>query len=170
MEASKTRESSLLVHTPIGTLVLEAGETGITRVEKVEKVQETRLTLPGAPGELVLACAGELSEYFAGKRTFFDLPLAPEGTPFQKRVWKALCSIPYGETRTYGEIAEMIGSPKAARAVGMANHNNPVMILIPCHRVIGADGSLTGYACGVEVKKRLLALEKGEKSGESDVR
>ena len=160
MQVPKTIESSLLVHTPIGTLVLAANERGITRVEKAQKEQKTCLTLPGTPGELVLACAGELSAYFSGRRTCFDLPLAPEGTPFQKRVWEALVRIPYGETRTYGEIAEMIGRPKAARAVGAANHNNPVMILIPCHRVIGADGSLTGYAYGLEVKKRLLALEQ----------
>lgn len=103
----------------------------------------------------------EISEYLAGSRREFDLPLAPEGTPFQKRVWDALRAIPYGETRSYRQIAEQIGNPKACRAVGMANNRNPIAILIPCHRVVGADGSLVGYAGGLEIKKRLLELEKG---------
>ena len=88
------------------------------------------------------------------------MPLAPSGTPFQQRVWNALCQIPYGKTRTYGEVAKMAGNPKASRAVGMANHRNPILILIPCHRVIGSYGSLTGYAAGLETKKYLLQLEK----------
>ncbi len=101
----------------------------------------------------------QLREYFAGERREFDLPLAPEGTAFRKRVWTALCEVPYGETRSYREIAERIGSPKAVRAVGGANHHNPISILVPCHRVVGAGGGLTGYAGGLETKERLLALE-----------
>lgn len=101
----------------------------------------------------------QLREYFAGTRKSFDLPLAPAGTPFQRAVWDALCAIPYGETRTYAQIAAAIGSPKACRAVGMANNRNPIAIFIPCHRVIGANGSLTGYAGGLDIKKALLALE-----------
>lgn len=101
----------------------------------------------------------ELQEYAEGKRTEFDLPLVLNGTEFQKKVWKALCTIPYGETRTYKQIAEQVGSPKGFRAVGMANHNNPVGIIVPCHRVVGADGSLTGYAGGIDRKKALLELE-----------
>lgn len=101
----------------------------------------------------------QLHEYFAGTRQCFDLPLAPAGTPFQRAVWDALCDIPYGETRTYAQIAAAVGNPKACRAVGMANNRNPIAILIPCHRVIGADGRLTGYAGGLDVKKALLALE-----------
>lgn len=101
----------------------------------------------------------QLQEYFAGTRRSFDLPLAPAGTPFQRAVWDALRAIPYGETRTYAQIAEAIGNPNACRAVGMANNRNPIAILIPCHRVIGANGSLTGYAGGLDVKERLLALE-----------
>lgn len=101
----------------------------------------------------------QLHEYFAGTRQSFDLPLAPAGTPFQRAVWDALCAIPYGETRTYAQIAAAVGNPKVCRAVGMANNRNPIAILIPCHRVIGANGSLTGYAGGLEVKKALLALE-----------
>ena len=102
----------------------------------------------------------QLEEYFAGKRKTFDIPIKLEGTPFHKKVWEALQKIPYGGTRTYGEIAKAIGSPKAARAVGGANNKNPIGIVVPCHRVIGADGSLTGYACGLEIKKYLLDLER----------
>ena len=102
----------------------------------------------------------ELSEYFDGKRTVFDIPVDPEGTAFQKKVWKVLCGIPYGETMTYGMTAALAGNPKASRAVGAANNRNPVMIIIPCHRVIGADGSLTGYAGGIDVKEKLLDLER----------
>ena len=102
----------------------------------------------------------QLEEYLAGKRTAFDLPLCPQGTPFQQKVWQALRTIPYGQTRSYGEIAEQIGQPNACRAVGMANHANPLLILIPCHRVVGENGGLTGYAAGLELKQRLLELEK----------
>ena len=101
----------------------------------------------------------ELKEYFYHQRKSFDIPLLLEGTAFQKKVWNALLSIPYGHTVSYQEIASMIGHPQSARAVGGAVHNNPIMIIIPCHRVIGSDGSLTGYAYGLELKKRLLELE-----------
>ena len=103
-------------------------------------------------------------EYFEAKRKYFELPLKPKGTPFQQAVWNALSQIPYGKTKSYREIAEMTGSPKACRAVGMANHCNPIMIIIPCHRVIGANGALTGYAYGVEMKKQLLLLENDNKT------
>ena len=102
----------------------------------------------------------ELEEYFKGKRKEFTVPCRPEGTDFQKRVWEALTRIPYGETRTYKEIAAEAGNPKASRAVGMANNKNPVPIIIPCHRVIGSDGKLTGYAGGLGVKEFLLNLER----------
>ncbi|MBQ5683798.1 MAG: methylated-DNA--[Peptococcaceae bacterium] len=108
---------------------------------------------------LLLEAKRQLEEYFAGLRAAFSLPLAPEGTDFQKAVWRELENIPYGETRTYGQIARALGNPKASRAVGMANHKNPVAIMIPCHRVIGADGSLTGYAGGLDIKEALLRLE-----------
>jgi methylated-DNA-[protein]-cysteine S-methyltransferase len=102
----------------------------------------------------------QLSEYFEGKRTRFELPLDVEGTPFQKSVWNELLRIPYGETRSYGDIAKALGKPAAARAVGMANHNNPVAIVIPCHRVVGQNGSLTGYAGGLHLKQQLLSIER----------
>ncbi len=114
----------------------------------------------GEPSRLQKKALFELKEYFEGKLTEFTLPLAPEGTEFQKKVWRALCTIPYGETRSYGEIAKLIGNPRACRAVGGANNKNPIMIVIPCHRVIGADGSLVGYAGGTDIKKRLLELER----------
>ena len=102
----------------------------------------------------------EVDEYFALERTEFTVPLAPEGTPFQHEVWKALRAIPFGETRSYLDVANAIGKPKAVRAVGAANGRNPLGIIVPCHRVIGADGSLTGYAGGMERKKFLLDLER----------
>lgn len=101
----------------------------------------------------------QLNEYFEGKRRTFNLPLEPQGTEFMKKVWKSLQDIPYGETKTYKEIAEKIGNPKASRAVGMANHKNPIPIIIPCHRVIGSNGKLVGYALGMDMKGFLLELE-----------
>lgn len=97
--------------------------------------------------------------YLDGRRTTFDLPLAAHGTAFQESVWQALLTIPYGQTRTYGQLAVQIGNPKACRAVGMANHHNPISLIIPCHRVIGADGSMTGYGGGLDIKVFLLELE-----------
>lgn len=103
--------------------------------------------------------SSQLKEYLNGDRTEFTIPLAPTGTTFQKKVWAALQMIPYGQVKTYGQIAKEIGCPGAARAVGMACHNNPIMILIPCHRVVGKGGTLTGFACGISVKQFLLNLE-----------
>lgn len=111
---------------------------------------------------LISEAAGQLKEYLSGNRRHFDVKLNPAGTAFRKSVWEALKDIPYGEVRSYAQIAEAIGNPKACRAVGMANHNNPIICMIPCHRVIGADGSLTGYAGGLNVKKQLLMLEQGK--------
>lgn len=112
---------------------------------------------------LLLEAERQLTEYFSGTRKSFDLPLAPKGTAFQKKVWAALCEIPYGETRTYADIAKMIGNEKACRAVGMANHVNPIPVIVPCHRVIGANGKLTGYAGGLGKKQLLLDLEQNNK-------
>lgn len=110
---------------------------------------------------LLLEAERQLREYFAGARREFDLPLAPKGTEFQRLVWNALRTIPYGECRSYGAIAAQLGRPKACRAVGMANHRNPIAVIVPCHRVVGADGSLTGYAGGLDKKRFLLTLEAG---------
>jgi methylated-DNA-[protein]-cysteine S-methyltransferase len=103
----------------------------------------------------------QLAQYFAGERTAFDLRLAPAGTPFQREVWDALLAIPYGQTVSYGELAHRIGRPAASRAVGLANGRNPISIVVPCHRVIGSSGSLTGYGGGIDRKRFLLALETG---------
>jgi len=108
---------------------------------------------------LIKEAAKQLDEYFNKKRKFFNLPLTLYGTDFQKKVWNELLNIPYGKTCSYGELAAIIGNSKASRAVGMANNRNPVVIIIPCHRVIGHDGSLTGYAGGLELKRELLELE-----------
>lgn len=109
---------------------------------------------------LLKLTAVEIAEYLDGKRKTFDVPLGLKGTEFQKKVWKALLDIPYGKTASYGEIAAKVGIPKGARAIGRANHENPIAILVPCHRVVGADGKLTGYAGGLEIKKALLDLEQ----------
>ena len=146
--------------TPVGRLCIGEEKDAITRITWAqvpkEYIQEET--------ELILKCKNQLDEYFKGKRKTFDLPLAPKGTEFQKKVWDALRDIPYGETRTYGEIAETVGNSKAARAVGMANNRNPIAIIVPCHRVVGANGKLVGYAGGMEQKEKLLHLEK---TGES---
>lgn len=102
----------------------------------------------------------QLEEYFAGKRKIFDLPISFEGTPFQQKVWNALCSVPYGETRSYKQIADQIHCPKGCRAVGMANNKNPIAIIVPCHRIIGSNGTLIGYAGGLAIKEKLLTIEK----------
>lgn len=112
--------------------------------------------------ELLIETENQLKEYFNGIRKKFTIPLNPKGTEFMKKVWETLKKIPYGEVRTYKQIAEEIENAKAVRAVGMANHNNPIPIIIPCHRVIGSNGKLVGYALGLDIKKTLLDLEKGE--------
>lgn len=153
--------SKLTVKTPIGLLEITATDEAIVGVKPANHGEN--VAGDAVANDLVQKCRVELEEYFAGKRKNFDLPLAGEGTDFQKQVWEQLQRIPYGETRTYGEIAKIMGRPKASRAIGMANHNNPILILVPCHRVIGADGSLTGYAAGIEAKKYLLEFEKKNK-------
>jgi methylated-DNA-[protein]-cysteine S-methyltransferase len=147
------------LESPVGTLHLAAGEAGLTHLLFA---RESSRALPrsGAPGSPLLREAlAQLEAYFAGERREFDLPLAPEGTPFQLATWQALREIPYGTTLSYGELARRIGKPRAVRAVGAANSRNPISIIVPCHRVIGSDGTLTGYGGGLEVKRRLLELE-----------
>lgn len=152
-----------------GDVTCTAGEPGhAAEGMQVRTPGEGVTCAAGEPGHaagteippLLRRAAEELGEYLAGRRRDFTLPLDPRGSDFQRQVWQALRSIPYGQTRTYGQIAEQIGRRRAARAVGMANNRNPIAILIPCHRVIGSDGSMTGYAAGIAVKERLLALER----------
>ena len=146
--------------TQIGKILIEENNDAITRVSMHldDSNYDTLSDFTETP--LLHAAYTELNEYLCGKRKVFSVPLRPEGTEFQKKVWNALCEIPYGETKNYGEVASKIGNKKAQRAVGMANHKNPIMIFIPCHRVIGANGKLTGYAAGIFLKERLLTLEK----------
>ncbi len=142
------------LNSPIGFIKITANNEAINEVIFVENEKEDN------PNALTQEVTNQLMEYFEGKRKVFNLPLSPIGTSFQQAVWEALCSIPYGETRSYGEIAKMIGNPKASRAVGMANNRNPISIIIPCHRVIGASGKLVGYGGGIDKKIYLLDLEK----------
>lgn len=147
---------------PVGALTLVAGDTGLAAV-LWENDDPDRVRF-GALGEdaqhpVLAETERQLSEYFAGVRRAFDLPLDFRGTAFQKRVWEQLLAIPFGETRSYGEIARALGQPAATRAVGAANGRNPISIIAPCHRVIGANGALTGFAGGLKAKQYLLALE-----------
>lgn len=151
------------IQTPIGIICIEASKEAVTALYFDRKRSLADIQFLKEPETSLLEKAGnQLIEYFQGKRKNFDLPLEPAGTEFQKKVWKALCTIPYGQTKSYGEIAAQIGNPKACRAVGGANNKNPIMIFIPCHRVIGADGSLVGFGGGLDAKKYMLNLEKGE--------
>lgn len=148
-------------NSPIGLLQIQGTPTHITHIQFVSDTVQTQCiaSLPQT-WSLGEQAKQQISEYFAGKRTKFTLPLEPKGTTFQVAVWNALQTIPFGETRSYGEIASTIGKPKAARAVGLANNRNPLAIVIPCHRVIGANGNLTGYAGGLDCKAFLLNLEQ----------
>lgn len=144
--------------TPLGQLRLVSDGTSITHIEFAGMHSDAgadEMTLDPA----LAACIRQLDEYFDGERTRFDLPLAPTGTEFQQRVWSALRDIPYGELRSYRDIATALDKPRAVRAVGAANGRNPLPIVVPCHRVIGSDGSLTGFAGGLAAKKSLLLLE-----------
>lgn len=141
------------IFTPVGPLTLECSEHALTALRFGAATEER-------PYVLLDTAAEQLLEYFSGGRQTFDLPMSPEGTDFQRTVWQALLTIPFGKTISYRELAVLLGRPTAARAVGMANHRNPLPILIPCHRVIGSNGQLTGYIGGVDVKAELLALEQ----------
>ena len=152
------------IDSPVGKLKLVASGAGLAAIlwendppgrVRLEVLAEDR------NHPVLLEAEKQLSEYFAGQRTSFDLRLDFAGTEFQRKVWKALLEIPFGETRTYGQIARQLGNPNAMRAVGAANGRNPISIVAPCHRVIGADGDLTGFAGGLKVKEYLLGMERG---------
>lgn len=150
-------EKMFFYDTPIGRIGIAEEDGSLTRL-----AFQTELPAGAVLEETPLAarCRQELDEYFSGERQSFDLPLCAKGTDFQKKVWAALCEIPYGETRTYGEVAAAVGSPKAARAVGLANNRNPIAVIVPCHRVVGSNGKLVGYAGGLDKKEFLLELER----------
>lgn len=150
-------ERSVRLDTPVGPVTVTATEWAVTAVRF--GAAGPAVGQAGDLPQVLRQAVEELREYFAGERREFTLPLAPAGTPFQQQVWAALREIPYGATCSYGRIAGRIGRPKACRAVGMANNRNPIAIVVPCHRVVGASGALVGYAAGLEVKEKLLALE-----------
>lgn len=155
---------SRTVDSPVGPLTLAGRDDRLMHLRMVDQTYE-----PGRDGwtsddGAFTDAVAQLEAYFAGDLMDFDLDLDLVGTAFQRRVWEALLTIPYGETRSYGQIALQIGSPGASRAVGLANGHNPVGIIVPCHRVIGANGSLTGYGGGLDRKKRLLEMEKNRVS------
>jgi len=149
-----TATHTAVIDSPVGRLGLAATDEALTLIEFGRQDE------PRPPEDPILReTQRQLAEYFAGERTTFDLPLAPQGTPFQRQVWAALQEIPYGETWTYGRLARHIGLPTAFRAVGAANGQNPIPIVIPCHRVVGTNGKLTGYGGGLPRKRLLLELE-----------
>lgn len=161
------------MESPVGALFLAASETGLVALEfdsrlpgqqtirlnpRDQRRERSNVTFEPSHAAL-LQYSRQLAEYLAGKRRNFDFPLDLRGTPFQIACWRALLEIPYGETRTYAEIARVVGNPTGFRAVGMANNRNPVAIVVPCHRVIASDGSLCGYGGGLDIKRKLLQLE-----------
>jgi len=150
------------IDSPIGLLTLAGRGTVLTNLRMVDQTYEPSRAHWTLDGTAFADAVEQLGAYFAGELSDFDVELDMRGTEFQRRVWQALLTIPYGETRSYGEIAEQVGAPGAARAVGLANGRNPIAIIVPCHRVIGASGSLTGYGGGLDRKKTLLGLEKSQ--------
>jgi len=158
MKKTKMQTHYRLLDTPLGILKLVSNGKALTKIEfPGQHSQEDDELQTDDPA--LGACSRQLTEYFAGKRTQFDLPLDAGGTEFQQEVWSALLKIPFGELRSYSDIAAIIGRPKAVRAVGAANGRNPLPIVVPCHRVIGSNGSLTGFAGGLPMKTQLLELE-----------
>jgi len=151
------------IESPVGPLLLAMDERGLRHI----RFQEGRRPTPPEPSwikdrAVFSALIHELHAYFAGELERFEQTLAPQGTSFQVKIWNELCGIPYGETISYQELASRIGNPQASRAVGLANGSNPIPIVIPCHRVIGSNGKLTGYGGGLPIKQKLLALERGQ--------
>lgn len=152
-------DKAMLIDTPLGRMLAVDSGQGLRALDFVDgPPDDAGLVMADTP--LLLQCREQLEAYFAGRLQQFTLPLYILGTPFRQKVWQALRDIPYGQTRSYGDIARSIGQPKAVRAVGGANHHNPLSIIIPCHRVIGAGGSLVGYGGGLQRKQALLQLER----------
>src|SRR5579883_474149 len=150
-----------VIETPLGELTLVSTEKGLASIHFGRRVPQGADLDPESNRIYIR----QIEEYFQGRRTDFDFPLDLDGTDFQVAVWRELLQIPYGQTRTYGDIARKLGKPGAARAVGMANHDNRIPIVVPCHRVVGHDGSLTGYAGGLQIKQQLLSIETRNMSG-----
>jgi len=171
MTATSAPTLSTSMDSPIGELTITAEDGVLTGVHMHEQRHFPAIPASVRRDDAALApIVEQLRAYFAGELTDFDLPMTARGSEFQRRVWAALCDIPYGETISYGELARRVGNPKASRAVGLANGRNPIAIIIPCHRVIGSDGSLTGYGGGLERKMWLLEHEAAHDSGAVQVR
>lgn len=160
--------STYTYKSPIGLLLITEQDGYIVGVNLMQDKDKQIVTEPHPPTALLQETHTQLTEYFFGERTTFTLPIVyPHGTPFQHSVWNALRDIPYGETRSYEDIAVAIGNPKAVRAIGQANTRNPILLLVPCHRVINKNGTIGGFGCGVEMKKQLLQLEGLERKQSS---
>src|ERR1700742_1259648 len=155
---SVTATPAFLWQSPIGSLGIVASERGIVRIQFAHEQDASKVRADA--DEITRSCIRELEDYFAGRRRDFTVPLDLRGTPFQLACWNALLRIPYGEIRTYAEQAVIVGSPKGFRAVGAANGSNPIPIIVPCHRVLATGGKLGGYGGGLELKERLLRLER----------
>lgn len=154
-------QSYVHLESPVGTLLLTADKAGLRQILFPMRGRAVSPEREWTEDSRLLAeTVTQLRAYFAGELENFTVPLSPDGTPFQQKVWSELLKIPYGETTSYGELARRIGNPNASRAVGLANGSNPIPIIIPCHRVIGSNGKLTGYGGGLPIKEKLLALEK----------
>ena len=149
----------MIIESPVGPLVILASPNGLSGVYFGHRIGRDDLPGDGEGSKWLEAAADQLSEYFNHQRTEFEVPLDPTGTDFQRSVWNQLSQIPFGETASYRQIAERINNPAAVRAVGLANGANPISIIVPCHRVIGADGSLTGFGGGLDIKRKLLEFE-----------
>jgi O-6-methylguanine DNA methyltransferase len=148
--------------TPVGPLLARAAGARLTQLSFLRRSRPALTSAAGSSAGILADVERQIAEYFAGRRQVFDVPLDLQGTPFHRLVWTALCDIPFGKTISYGQLAKAVGEPDAARAVGAANGANPVVIIVPCHRVIGADGSLVGYGGGLDRKRTLLDLESGK--------
>ena len=159
MSGKQTVRNHLVIASPVGKLRLVASEKGLVAIDVRNKAKQVVTAKDASAQAILITTKKQLEQYFAGKRTSFDVALDLVGTEFQVQAWRALCRIPFGKTISYGQQAAKIKKPKAFRAVGSANGKNPIPIIVPCHRVVSSDGSLGGYSLGLKMKKQLLALE-----------
>ena len=159
MTSNQTVRNTLVMSSPVGKLTLVASKNGLVAIDVRNNAKQVVTAKDASAQSILLKTKKQLEQYFAGKRTSFDVALDLVGTEFQVKAWRALCRIPFGKTITYGQQASNIKKPKAFRAVGSANGKNPIPIIVPCHRVVASDGSLGGYSLGLKMKKQLLALE-----------
>ena len=159
MTSNQTVRNTLVMSSPVGKLTLVASKNGLVAIDVRNNAKQVVTAKDASAQSILFKTKKQLEQYFAGKRTSFDVALDLVGTEFQVKAWRALCRIPFGKTISYGQQASNIKNPKAFRAVGSANGKNPIPIIVPCHRVVASDGSLGGYSLGLKMKKQLLALE-----------